>query len=278
MPKKDGSPTYAERKKQEAESRRVELRKQARKNRLLSRERFKHSEVVVARYRRALMSIAKHVGSIVKTMAPNGVVENMTELERLLTNYSEILDPYARKVAESMLEKVDSDNEKAWRKNSEEMGILMKKQVERSKVSATYKRLMEEQVTLIKSLPLEEAQRVHKLSTEALSNATRASEIAKEILKTGHVTASRAMTIARTETSRASTNLTEARAKLIGSPGYIWRTAGDADVRELHQHLEGQFISWDDPPVAGSRGERAHAGAIYNCRCYPEVLLPDTVD
>jgi hypothetical protein len=27
--------------------------------------------------------------------------------------------------------------------------------------------------------------------------------------------------------------------------------------------------------VAGEQGEHAHAGMIYNCRCYPEPVIPE---
>lgn len=112
---------------------------------------------------------------------------------------------------------------------------------------------------------------------EAMPGGVRASETAKEIERTGDVTRSRADLIARTETTRAATSMVEARARHVGSEGYIWRTVGDVDVREIHKKLEGKFVRWDSPPVAGENGERAHAGAIYNCRCWPEPVIPDSI-
>jgi hypothetical protein len=85
--------------------------------------------------------------------------------------------------------------------------------------------LMAEQVDLITSLPIKAAQRVHKLTIEAMSDGTRAAEVAQEIMRTGHVTESRAKLIARTETSRTVTAMTQTRAEYVGSQGYIWRTA-----------------------------------------------------
>ena len=112
---------------------------------------------------------------------------------------------------------------------------------------------------------------------ESMTTGTRAKETVAEILKTGEVTRSRAMLIARTETGRASTAMTEARAQYLGSEGYIWRTAKDGDVRKEHKKLEGKFFRWSEPPVSGSSGERSHPGAIYNCRCYPEVVIPENL-
>jgi uncharacterized protein with gpF-like domain len=104
---------------------------------------------------------------------------------------------------------------------------------------------------------------------------------------------SHARLIARTETARTASVLTEVRAKSVGSEGYIWRTSLDADVRPKigtpnfaklntlamgsHRKLEGTFHRWDDPPIASENGERAHPGQIYNCRCWPEPVLPDRI-
>ena len=92
----------------------------------------------------------------------------------------------------------------------------------------------------------------------------------------GGTTKARANTIARTEVSRASTMFTQARAEAIGSDGYIWRSSEDSDVRDEHKELNGKFFKWNEPPVADKRtGIRAHAGCIWNCRCYAEPVIPE---
>ena len=110
---------------------------------------------------------------------------------------------------------------------------------------------------------------------KGIEGAERPSAVAEAIYATGHVTKGRANLIARTEVARTSSKLVEARARHVGSDGYIWRTAGDADVRREHRVLNGKYFRWGDPPVAGSAGERAHAGQIYNCRCVPEPVVPE---
>nr|WP_246374794.1 phage minor head protein [Pseudochelatococcus contaminans] len=132
---------------------------------------------------------------------------------------------------------------------------------------------MAEQVRLITSLPSEAAQRVHDLTIEGITQGTRASEIAKKIMEAGDVTASRANMIARTEVSRTATLLTQARAEYVGSDGYIWRTSGDSDVRPSHKAMNGKFVRWSELPELD--GMVGHAGALPNCRCYPEPVIPD---
>lgn len=128
---------------------------------------------------------------------------------------------------------------------------------------------------LITSIPLEAAQRVHELTLQGLSSGNRIGEIITEIMRSGDVSKSQATRIARTETARTASGLTQVRSKSVGSKGYIWRTVRDSRVRELHKHLEGKYITWNKPPIAGPNGVRAHAGQIYNCRCYMEPVLSD---
>ena len=97
------------------------------------------------------------------------------------------------------------------------------------------------------------------------------------IMKLGSQTVGRARTIARTEVSRAQSALTQARAEYVGSEGYVWRTVGDADVRDSHAEMEGKYVRWDSPPKL-SDGTVTHAGMIYNCRCWAQPILPALQD
>jgi SPP1 gp7 family putative phage head morphogenesis protein len=92
----------------------------------------------------------------------------------------------------------------------------------------------------------------------------------------GDVSKSRATLIARTEVARCGSILTQARCAHVGCEAYIWRTVEDDDVRHDHAILNGKVIYWNAPPIADLRsGTRAHAGQIWNCRCYPEPIIPD---
>lgn len=250
---------------------------QAKAARLKARKRFQRARIAEKKYASQLKGVAKQVGVIVKGFAPKGVVNNMSELSATLGKYAELIVPWAKRVAGRMLAEVDQRDVHAWAEAGREMGLALKEEVKKAQTGEDMRQLLDYQVDLISSLPLKAAQRVHRLTIEAQSSGTRAAEIAEEILKSGHVTESRAMLIARTEVARTSSVLTQARAEHIGSEGYIWRTVGDSDVREVHRKLEGKFIKWDDPPIAGENGERAHAGCIYNCRCYPEPVIPEYV-
>lgn len=224
---------------------------------------------------RQLKRLARHVGHIISGF-PAGDPSTVPTISDMLRKYAEALVPWAEVTARRMIEEVDRRNVAHWKKISGEMSAHLRREILTAPTGETMHKLMDEQVNLIKSIPLDAARRVHKLTIEGLENSTRFPEIAKEIMNSAHVAESRAVLIARTETARTQANLTQARAQHAGSEGYIWRTSGDGAVRHDHKILNGKYFRWDDPPIADRRsGARAHPGAIYNCRCWAEVIVPE---
>lgn len=253
-------------------------RRKARLQRQYARERFLRARKAGKAFTRQLRAVAKQVGIIVNGFAPDGVVKDMTALQAALTQYSKLLHPWAVSVASRMATEVGQKDEAAWAEMGRDIGRNLRKEIQTAPTGLVAQQLLKEQVGLITTIPLNAAERVHKLTVEAMAGGNRAKQIAQEIQRQGDVSASDANRIARTEVSRTAGVLTQARAQYVGSEGYIWRTSKDSDVRELHKHLEGKFIRWDDPPVAGSNGEKAHAGCIYYCRCWMEPVIPDLID
>lgn len=245
------------------------LSQRQRKRQLLTKARNAESS-----YRLKLRQVAKQVGVLVKGFAPKGKILDMPALQKALRDYAELITPWAKAVSAAMLADVNARTARSWRELSREMGQELGRELTTAPTGARTQELMEEQVTLIKSLPLQAAERVHDLAMQALLDGTRAEQVAKDIYATTTVTESRARLIARTEVARTASVLTQARAEYAGSEGYIWRTSGDADVRESHEEMEGKYVRWSEPPLL-SDGTRTHAGQIYNCRCYSEPLFPD---
>lgn len=256
----------------------IDLRESARE-----RAAFSGARRAETTYSVALRKIARQIDELVEG---SGVTSEDGEinaaavpgLQHVLASYASVIEPWGRAVARRMLTEVARRDETAWRSLADRMGRSLSEEIRQAPTGEIFRQLLAEQVGLIKSLPLEAGQRVHALTIQALSDSTRASEIAKEIERSGHVARSRAMLIARTEVGRAATGLTMARALHIGSTHYIWRTAGDADVRKEHRELDGRPIAWDEPPVAGPNGQRYHAGAGPNCRCFCEPIIPTEID
>lgn len=223
-------------------------------------------------YAAQLRKVARAVADIISGFAPVGQ-DNEAALRDALRRYADALTGWAQATARRMIADVANRDERSWMRVSREMGAEIGRIVRSTPVGEAMRASMAEQVTLIKSLPIEAAQRVHRLVIEGQETGARAETIAREIMRTGEVTKSRAMLIARTEIGRASSALTMARAEAVGSVGYIWRTSRDSDVRPSHKRMEGRFVAWAEPPELD--GMTGHAGALPNCRCYSEPVIPD---
>lgn len=262
----------------DAAAKKINSKQAARKKRQQVRERFKRAHRAEGKFARQLKQVATQVGRIVKKLAPKGVVRDPSKLTAALNRYAQNIRPWAEEVSKALILDISKRDYRSWIDLGDEIGRSLRSEIDEAPTGQAYKQLMQEQVTLIQSLPIEASQRVHKLIMENMIGSKRPTSVAEEIMKTEHVTKSRAMLIARTETTRSSTALTQARATYIGSEGYIWQTAEDSDVRDRHKHLQGKFIKWDEPPIAGENGQRYHAGAGPNCRCWTEPVLKDIIE
>ncbi|EER5392499.1 phage head morphogenesis protein [Escherichia coli] len=226
------------------------------------------------RYRTSLRRIARAVGDIVNGHY-DGSNDSITEIIAALERYSEIITPWATKVAENFTADLTRQNEKVWRQHSKNISRELRNLVESAPVGQVMQSIIAEQVKYIKSLPLEAADRVYDIQNRAIDAVVtggRAEHFAKEIAASGDIAKSRADLIARTELGRATGALDQARALSIGSNGYIWRTAEDGDVRHSHREMEGKFVEWGKPPTLD--GMTGHAGELPNCRCYKEIVFP----
>ena len=227
---------------------------------------------VEARYARALRNVARFSGQLVKMHIEGATITDAPGLARAVSEYMQALAPWARRRALEMVAGVNATNEKYWTAAARAAGRAMRLELAEAPVGETARGIVAEQVSLITSIPAQAAERAQNLALEAVQDGTRASQVAEMLQATTEVTESRAALIARTEVSKANAAINEARATSVGSEGYIWRTAGDADVRESHAEMEGQYVAWDSPPELD--GMRGHAGEFPNCRCYAEAVLP----
>jgi SPP1 gp7 family putative phage head morphogenesis protein len=203
------------------------------------------------------------------------VEEKARVLENSLQIYARTIEPWAKSVAGRMLADVSRRDQAMWNTLGRSMSRALREEIDRAPTGDIFRRLMQGQVELITSLPLKAAEKVHEYVIEGrISTAGRAKDLASEIMKLGDITVGRANLIARTETARAASNLVEARARYVGSEGYIWRTSGDSDVRLLHKKLDATAQKWDDPPIIMDNGSRGHPGTCPNCRCFAEPVIP----
>ena len=230
---------------------------------------FAPSRGVVRKYATALRSLSKAVGTILTANSPE-------KAEAILLDYTRTVNGWARSVAADMLKGLERDNERMFRNLARHMGMDMRVFLNNTATGEVISKRIEANTRLICSIPREAAQKAGELAHQSLVAGLRSEETAKKLYELGGMTMRRARVIAHTETSKAYTALTQARASSVGSEGYIWRTARDGATRDSHRAMEGKFIKWSQPPTLD--GMTGHAGEFPNCRCHPEPVIPRTDD
>jgi len=230
-----------------------------------------------AMYSRQLRSLAREIGRLIRGFDLKAKPGDAAKLEKVLRSYADTIDPWARSVAEKIVRDVERRDYRMWRKISQEIGRELHKEIEQAPTGHAMQKLMADQVDLIKSIPLQAAQRVHETAIKSVSEGWRPDQLMKEILATEGVSESRARLIARTEISRAHATITQARSQFAGSTHYIWVTSHDTDVRSGHKEMDGKVCEWANPPEVdeGGRIMRHHPGEIWNCRCFAKPILPE---
>lgn len=231
-------------------------------------ERVRRAEV---KYSASLRQVARHVGQVARAFGPD--FEQLGGLRAVLARYAEALRPWAEVTAAKMLNDVQRRDEAAWSEIASTMSAEIGREIRSAPTGAALREMLGLQVDLITSLPREAGERVHLLALKGMETGARADVIVAELMRTGEVAEGRARTIARTEVSRASSNLVQARAAHVGSEGYTWETSRDPDVRRSHRAMQGKFVRWDAPPTLD--GLTGHAGCLPNCRCWPRPVIPD---
>lgn len=248
--------------------------------------KFKPSPVAEREFYRQLKKVAQASGHIVDIHASGASLKDEKAMIEELRRYSQKLTPWARSQAARMLEKVSKSNKRAYQTKSKAIGTALNFGVAEEEVGLTALTLLNEQVGLIKSIPLEAGERAQKIAYEAFfkgiraeANADTIRQLKKEMGFSTQAAIMRAMLIARTETARANASINQARAMAVGSGQYRWHNSGDAAVRDSHkfykgERLQGMIFSWDNPPTLDD-GMTGHPGTFPNCRCFAEPIFAD---
>lgn len=190
----------------------------------------------------------------------------------------------ASSAAYRMVTETLAASERTWREAAmkSSQGKLIFESLEkqnRGPIGILARHLIRENAELISTFSLRVSKEINSFANREYLAGRRSESVARSLVEQfPTMSRHRIDLIARTETSKASTALTQARAENFGWKWYIWRTSKDARVRRSHRLMDTVLCRWVDNPapeiLAGERGYGHYApGNIFNCRCYPEVLL-----
>jgi uncharacterized protein with gpF-like domain len=245
--------------------------------------KFRANAEAERNFYRALKKVAKTSSHIIEHHRDGLSIKDDRAMMKALKSYAELLGPWAERQSAKLLEKVEKSNKRAFRQQSKTMATLLNTGPANANVVEVARKLMNEQVALIKSLPIEAGLRAQKIAFDNILNGRRAipdPSVVKQLMEdmemTESVAINRAKLIARTETARANASFVQARASAVGVTHYIWRATMDGipPMRAAHGKMNGKIVAYSKPPTLVD-GTTGHAGTFPNCRCWQEPILPD---
>ena len=189
-------------------------------------------------------------------------------------------------LARRMVSAVNIRNARTWREaaarsqKSRKLYLLLNRQLTGTALGRRVDELVAANAKYISSIAEEQASVLVGQINRAIQQGARPGTIAK--MARNHfpkLLRSRVNLIARTESQKISTALTQARSEEVGAEFYLWSTSEDVRVRTSHKKMNDVLIPWNDAPNPEAlNGEKStlgsyHVGSCPNCRCTPLVVL-----
>ena len=259
------------------------------------------SRRIEEQYNRSLQNLRRQ---IVRELSGAGSPQEISRRLQVIANSPQFTN-LAQSMANNMARQVYRESGVHWRKLAQEanrrrgaaMYRALLRELDSPFIGGVVEDIIIDNANLIKTIPIrldasmaslrarnsafagarseslvEEIKPMISLSAEKLAEAEQA--------QIDHELEIAARRIARTETAKAQSALTQARCDALGVAWYVWRTAGDGlRVRDSHRHMEGVLVAWSNPPnpetLIGKANDNGpyHAGNIWNCRCYSEPVI-----
>lgn len=238
-------------------------------------------KAVEVKYRRKLLSLVNAlkkdtlslIGPILKQFQSEYVndayAQTLEEAFDRLRKAYENIDKDAKLIASSFVEDTNSVNRKQFYAAMENaVGVSLERSIQNEGLSDILVATTRENVSLIKSIPAEYLKSVESIVFTGTTQGSKYGSLIQQIQKAGGVSARRAKLIARDQSSKINSAITQQRAQSLGVEEYIWRTAGDERVRDTHKRNNGKVFRWDKPPK-----ETGHPGTDIQCRCVAQPII-----
>lgn len=240
---------------------------------------FETPRRIEVEFRRAIENLLLTRLNIPPGATISEILDRISEVIRTETNFEKLGLLFSRR----MVGQVKAINARSWREAARKAGrgqeIYASLRAELAgKIGERVNELVEENAQLISTIPQDIRESVAREIARLEQEGLRPNSIAEYIrLRIPKLAQSRAALIARTETAKAVTALTQARSEDLGIEWYQWLTAKDQRVRPAHKVFEKVLVRWEDPPAPeafvriNSTLGRYNAGEAPNCRC---VAIP----
>lgn len=210
-------------------------------------------------------------------------------LEDVLGKFSEVsaskpFASWAQALAHTFVTHTLEENAKTWRQAaamSGQGGTIRQalKEEMSGPVGRRVNELVQENAKYIKTVPQEVSRDlVEHIRSQAYQGSRSAQNTPEFRAMVGDMSRNHARLISRTESAKAMSALTQARAENTGHDWYIWHTSEDVRVRDSHKKMDKVLCRFSDPPAPEELvGEKSNGhyspGNIFNCRCYAAPVI-----
>lgn len=146
-------------------------------------------------------------------------------------------------------------------------------------VKNTLERKIIENEKLISTIPSEYLDDLEMGLMQDMAAGKSLAEITDTIEKVFDVAKSSATRLARSETAKINSALTEARSEQLGISAYLFLSALRDNTRESHADMNEMVVDYDNPPELEDPEGAAHAGEPPNCYCWQNpIVLKESED
>jgi SPP1 gp7 family putative phage head morphogenesis protein len=219
-------------------------------------------------YTRALRGIVKAASIRLQNAALGGRADAANYKQAVEREFQKLKKPLSQAV-EGAFQTMFTSVSKWNAKGLAAIGIALRKDVGFSKILDA---ALAENTQLIVETTGEIAAQVVGIMQAPENLGLRVEDLAQQIQERANVGTSRAELIARDQTLKMNSALTQSRMVSAGVESYVWSTSKDDRVREEHAALEGETFTWSDPPDVG------HPGEDFQCRCVAIPVIQEFAD
>jgi SPP1 gp7 family putative phage head morphogenesis protein len=192
-------------------------------------------------------------------------------MNRLRVLFTRMFARKADKLADGMIARATRANAAGVRESLKELsgGLTIKTDFISGRLEETLKAAVTENVGLIRSIPREYLDKAEGAVMRSVTTGNGYADLVPELRRLGDLTVTRARFIARDQCNKANAALTRGRLRDAGIKRFQWvHTGRSREPRPLHEQLNGQVFSFDDPPVIDVKtGKKGFPGDMINCKC-----------
>lgn len=246
-------------------------------------EARKHIELS---YKTALRKLGRF---LLRQISDNDTVDDI--LRKLSgVQKSRAFTSWAQSLAKTFVTNTLEENARTWRQAAQMSGEgeTIRQSLEREMTGPVGRRvneLIEQNAQYIKSVPESvRADLTKHIGTQAFQGSRTAYKTEDFKKLVGEMSNNHAKLISRTETSKAMSALTQARAEYTGHDWFIWHATNDVRTRPSHKNMNDVLCRFSDLPAPEELiGEKSVGhygpGGVFNCRCYaaPVILWRNVV-